>query len=55
MTDVKQMYDNLVKQGYSKKDAAKVAQAKTGYSLVTQQPIKAKKTGRQYGKQEDFF
>ncbi len=57
--DVKKMYNDLVKQGYTEKDAAKQAQAKTGLSAVTGRPIVkqlygsfSKKTGEvtgQYG------
>ena len=36
VTDV---YNTLLKRGYSKKDAAKEAQARTGMSAVTGKPI----------------
>ena len=35
----KLMYEALLKEGYSKKDAAKEAQARTGMSVVTGKPI----------------
>ena len=37
--DVKQIYTQLLKEGYSKKDAAKEAQARTGVSVVSGRPI----------------
>ena len=40
MTTVREMYDALLASGYTPKDAAKEAQARTGFSVVTQQPIK---------------
>jgi hypothetical protein len=40
MSKVTEIYLNLVEKGYTEKDAAKEAQARTGYSLVTQKPIK---------------
>lgn len=59
MPDVKRMYESLVKQGLTPKDAAKQVQAKTGLSTVTGRPINkqlhgsfSKKTGKvigQYG------
>jgi hypothetical protein len=39
MPNVKEIYIDLLSKGYSSKDAAKEAQAKTGYSVVTGQPI----------------
>ena len=57
--NVKEMYQALVKQGLSEKDAAKQVQSRTGYSAVTGKPINkqlygtfSKKTGKvigQYG------
>ena len=58
MTTVNEMYEALVKQGYTAKDAAKEAQARTGNSVVTGRPFKPKdhtkkdydtKFGGQYG------
>ena len=37
--NVKEMYQQLVKQGLAPKDAAKQVQAKTGLSVVTGKPI----------------
>jgi hypothetical protein len=37
--NVKDIYNELVKQGYTKKDAAKQAQARTGKSAVTGKTI----------------
>lgn len=39
---VHQMYAVLVKDGMSEKEAARVAQAKTGLALRTSQPIRGK-------------
>ena len=57
--NVRQMYDALVEQGLTEKDAAKQVQARTGLSAVTGKPINrelyqkfSKKTGKvigQYG------
>lgn len=57
MAEVNRMYEKLVKEGWSKKDAAKQAQAKTGYSVVTGKPIRAKQLkftskGVTYGQQD---
>ena len=40
MSKVKDLYDTLLSQGYTKKDAAKEAQARTGDSAVTGRRIK---------------
>ena len=40
---VHQMYAGLVREGMSEKEAAKIAQAKTGLALKTGQPIKGKR------------
>jgi hypothetical protein len=40
MTTVHEMYQALIKNGYTPKEAAKEAQARTGMSTVTGQPIK---------------
>jgi len=37
---VKEIYNQLLAQGYKAKDAAKEAQARTGYSLVTGKRIR---------------
>lgn len=37
--DVKQIYTQLLSEGYTKKDAAKEAQARTGVSAVSGRPI----------------
>jgi len=37
--NVKQIYTKLLSEGYSKKDAAKEAQARTGVSVVSGRPI----------------
>ena len=42
MSKVVKMYDELVKKGYTKKDAAIEAQKKTGMSVRTGRRIKAK-------------
>jgi hypothetical protein len=42
MSNVNELYQALVQQGYSQKDAAKEAQARTGFSAVTGQPIRSK-------------
>ena len=42
MSSVNDLYLALKEQGYSDKDAAKEAQARTGMSAVTGQPIKHK-------------
>ena len=52
--DVREIYQDLLKKGYSAKDAAKEAQSRTGTSLVTGQKIRAKqltftKEGITYG------
>ena len=49
MEKVTMLYNELVNKGYSKKDAAKEAQARTGLSLVTGRRIKDK-TGEGYTK-----
>ncbi len=36
---VQMRYQNLLREGKAPKDAAKIAQAETGYSLVTGRPI----------------
>jgi len=60
MDDVKNpvdsIYEDLIGKGYTQKDAAKEAQAKTGISLVTKEPIRAKQLkftskGATYGEQ----
>ena len=38
--NVNSIYLELVRQGYNEKDAAKEAQARTGFSTVTGKPIK---------------
>ena len=40
MEKVTMLYNELVNKGYSKKDAAKEAQARTGVSAVTGKPIR---------------
>lgn len=40
MEDVRVIYQELIGKGYTAKDAAKEAQARTGYSVVTGRPIK---------------
>ena len=57
--NVREMYQSLIKEGFSEKDAAKQVQARTGLSAVTGKPINkqlygsfSKKTGKvigQYG------
>lgn len=37
---VYELYESYLKQGYAKKDAAKEAQKRTDFSLVTGKPIK---------------
>ena len=44
MADVNELYNALLEQGYTPKDAAKEAQARTGNSAVTGRPIKPKST-----------
>lgn len=39
MPTVQEIYEDLVKQGKTKKDAAREAQQRTGVSLVTGRPI----------------
>lgn len=46
-TRVDKMYQALLRQGYTPKDAAKISQSKTGLSLVTGRPPRS---GFQYGK-----
>jgi hypothetical protein len=41
MTTVHEMYQALIKNGYTPKDAAKEAQARTGQSVVTGRKIKS--------------
>ena len=45
---VHKLYAELVAQGKSKQDAAKIAQAKTGLALVTGRPPKTKGYGATY-------
>jgi hypothetical protein len=57
MAEVTDIYEQLVKKGWSKKDAAKQAQAKTGISVVTGKPIRSKQLkftseGVTYGQQD---
>jgi hypothetical protein len=40
--NVKEVYAELIKEGKSPKDAAREAQERTGFSVVTGAPIKAK-------------
>lgn len=40
MAEVRDIYLELLKKGYTAKDAAKEAQARTGDSVVTGRPIK---------------
>jgi hypothetical protein len=40
--DAQQLYRQLLAEGKTPKDAAKEAQARTGYSLVSNKPIKPK-------------
>jgi len=54
---VDDVYDTLLKKGYTQKDAAKEAQRRTGVALVTKKPIKPKKLkftskGTTYGQQD---
>jgi len=56
MPDVKKMYNALVSQGKTPKDAAKEVQQRTGMSAVTGKPINkslygsfSKKTGKVIG------
>jgi len=55
VSKVQELYQALVKNGYTKKDAAKEAQARTGQSAVTGKPFKKvnhlnrNKFGGQYG------
>ena len=56
---VDDIYDALVKKGYSEKDAAKEAQKRTGVALVTGEPIRQKKLkftkkGATYGQQDSL-
>jgi hypothetical protein len=57
--DVKQIYNQLLREGRSKKDAAKEAQERTGMSAVTGRPINKQlyftKTGMRYGQYGDFL
>ena len=53
------IYESLVAEGYTKKDAAKEAQRRTGVALVTKKPIKPKQLkftskGTTYGQQDTF-
>jgi len=41
-TPADQLYNQLVAEGYTKKDAAKEAQKRTGLSLVSGKPVKQK-------------
>lgn len=41
-TPVHNMYEKLLKEGYSKGSAARIAQAKTGLALATGKPPKKK-------------
>lgn len=57
--DVDAIYKQLVGSGYTKKDAAKEAQKRTGLALVTKAPIKQKKLkftkeGTTYGQQDSL-
>ena len=54
------LYKKFLAQGYSQKDAAKEAQARTGVSMVSGQPIKQKQVtfstkGFKYGQQDPFY
>lgn len=44
--NVKQMYQTLVAQGMTKKDAAKQVQSQTGFSVVTGRPINKQLHGK---------
>jgi hypothetical protein len=60
MADAKALYENLVANGYSKKDAAREAQKRTGVSLVSGAPIRSKqlnftREGTTYGQQNTFY
>lgn len=44
-TEVHKIYDALVKKGYDKEKAAKIAQNKTGTALATGKPPKKKGKG----------
>jgi hypothetical protein len=50
-TVVQQIYEDLVAKGMDQKNAAKVAQEKTGLSLVTGLPPKSKGYGVNYNGQ----
>jgi hypothetical protein len=58
--EAKEIYEGLVKKGWTEKDAAKYAQQKTGIALVTGQPIRqkqlkfGKRKGAQYGQSESL-
>lgn len=41
-TSVEHLYQKLLKKGYSKGSAARIAQAKTGLALATGKPPKGK-------------
>ena len=45
-TAADKMYEELVGKGWTKKDAAKQAQDKTGISVVTGMPMKSRGYGR---------
>lgn len=50
-TRVDRLYKELLAKGYDKKNAAKIAQAKTGLALLTGKPPKKRKgefSGRKY-------
>jgi len=40
MPNVQELYQKLINDGYTAKDAAKEAQARTGHSVVTGRPIR---------------
>jgi len=59
MAGVKEIYEELVKSGYTRKDAAKEAQKRTGMAVVTQAPIRYKqlkftKKGTTYCQQDSL-
>jgi hypothetical protein len=58
MKDVRVLYQDLLKKGYTQKDAAKEAQARTGCSVVTGRPIRQRgpkhKTDKKWRFSENF-
>ena len=52
--DVKSLYLQYLQEGKTPKDAAKEAQARTGYSVVTGRPIRRQLDEKRFSKKTEY-